>query len=199
MASVYDLKPKFQNLLRPIARLFANKGITANQVTIAALVLSFLIGGLLFIFPNSRLALFLVPAVLFIRMALNALDGMLAREFNMKSDFGAVLNELGDVLSDTLLYLPFAYVSGFIPELVVLIVILSIISEMTGIIAVQIGRSRRYEGPMGKSDRAFIFGLIAILLGCGVSIGTWLVILQYLIAFLLVLTIINRARKALIK
>lgn len=199
MASVYDLKPKFQNLLRPIATLLANKGITANQVTIAALVLSFLTGGLLFMFPDSKWALFLIPGVLFVRMALNAIDGMLAREFDMKSNLGAVLNELGDILSDTVLYLPFAYVSGFIPELIVLIVVLSIISETTGIIAVQIGSDRRYEGPMGKSDRAFIFGLTAILLGFGVPTEIWLIFLQYIVSFLLVLTIINRARKALTK
>ena len=45
-------------------------------------------------------------------MALNALDGMLAREFNQKSRLGAVLNELGDVVSDTALYLPIALVPG---------------------------------------------------------------------------------------
>jgi CDP-diacylglycerol--glycerol-3-phosphate 3-phosphatidyltransferase len=33
-------------------------------------------------------------------MALNAIDGMLAREHDMQSPLGAMLNELGDVLSD---------------------------------------------------------------------------------------------------
>jgi len=36
-------------------------------------------------------------------MALNAIDGMLAREHHMQSKLGAILNELGDVVSDTVL------------------------------------------------------------------------------------------------
>jgi CDP-diacylglycerol--glycerol-3-phosphate 3-phosphatidyltransferase len=39
-------------------------------------------------------------------MALNAIDGMLAKEFALKSRLGAMLNELGDVFSDAALYLP---------------------------------------------------------------------------------------------
>ena len=41
MPSVYDLKPKFQGLLRPVTNGLASMGVTANQVTIAALLLSF--------------------------------------------------------------------------------------------------------------------------------------------------------------
>ena len=44
MASVYDLKPKFQALLRPLVRRLADGGLTANQVTVAAMLLSFAIG-----------------------------------------------------------------------------------------------------------------------------------------------------------
>lgn len=53
--------------------------------------------------------LLLLPIVLFIRMALNALDGMLARECNQQTRLGAILNETGDVISDIALYLPFYF------------------------------------------------------------------------------------------
>jgi len=36
MMSIYALKPKFQNLLRPLVRALYNRGVTANQVTLAA-------------------------------------------------------------------------------------------------------------------------------------------------------------------
>lgn len=81
--TIYDLKPKFQNLLRPIVRQLFEAGITANQVTLAALGLSIIVGALLAIFPSPYLFI-LLPFVLFIRMALNAIDGMLAREHNQK-------------------------------------------------------------------------------------------------------------------
>ena len=44
MASVYDLKPKFQNLLRPLCARMARAGITANQVTLSAAILSTALG-----------------------------------------------------------------------------------------------------------------------------------------------------------
>ena len=108
MASVYDLKPAFQRLLRPLVGALAKAGVTANQVTVAALLLSVATGAALLAWPDRRWVLLAVPAVLFVRMALNAVDGMLAREHDQKSRLGAVLNELGDVLSDSALYLPLA-------------------------------------------------------------------------------------------
>jgi len=104
---------------------------------------------------------------------------------------------VGDVAADTALYLPLALVPGFSAPLVVVITLLSIVSEMTGVVAVQIGATRRYDGPMGKSDRAFVFGLLALLLGLGVPAGAWLTCILAAIVALLVLTILNRARRAL--
>ncbi len=195
--TIYDLKPAFQNLLRPICRGLAGAGVTANQVTISALVLSLICGGVLGLFPEARWAYLIVPACLFVRMALNAIDGMLAREHGMQSKLGAILNELGDAVADAALYLPFALVPGLSPGLVVLAVIMSILTEMAGVVAVQAGASRRYDGPMGKSDRAFVFGLIALLLGAGLQPGAWVNILITLVAVLSAITVFNRSAKAL--
>ncbi|MDH3417617.1 MAG: CDP-alcohol phosphatidyltransferase family protein, partial [Gammaproteobacteria bacterium] len=132
-----------------------------------------------------------------LRMALNAIDGMLAREHGMQSALGGILNELSDVLADAALYLPFAFVPGISPSLVVAIVVLSILTEMAGIVAVQIGASRRYDGPMGKSDRAFVFGLLALLLGLGINLQQWANIALAIVAVLTAVTVINRSSKAL--
>ena len=50
---------------------------------------------------------------------------MLAREHDMKTRLGAILNELGDVLSDSALYLPLATRPGFSPMLLVPAVVLA--------------------------------------------------------------------------
>ncbi len=197
MASIYDLKPAFQGLLRPLVRLLARLGVSANQVTIAALALSVFTGVCIALFPAHRWPMLAVPVVLFVRMALNAIDGMLAREHDMKSRLGAVLNELGDVLADTALYLPFALVPDISTAAVVFVVLLAVISEMTGVVAIQIGASRRYDGPMGKSDRALVFGAIGLLLGLGYSLSFLYSAALWLVAILLVVTIVNRARRAL--
>jgi CDP-diacylglycerol--glycerol-3-phosphate 3-phosphatidyltransferase len=197
--TIYRLKPAFQNMLRPLCRTLASRGVTANQVTVAALLLSLIIGLMIWLSGGARWALALLPPVLLARMALNAVDGMLAREHAMQSALGAILNELGDVLSDAALYLPLAQAPGFAPALVVLIVLLGAVSEMTGVLAVLIGAHRRYDGPMGKSDRAFVFGVLALLLAAGVPGGSWLQVLLGLILLLLAATIINRARRALVE
>ncbi len=196
--TIYDLKPAFQNLLRPACRGLATSGVSANQVTVTALLLSLIVGGLFAMYPGSSWAALLIPAWLLIRMALNAIDGMLAREHNMESELGGVLNELGDVVSDAALYLPFALVPGLRPELVIAIVILAIITEMAGVVAIQIGAARRYDGPMGKSDRAFVFGLLALLLGIGVETEIWINVALGIVAALTGITVINRCQKALI-
>lgn len=197
MASIYDLKPRFQALLRPLTRWLAGAGVTANQVTVFAALLSAAAGLVVFLRPAAGWPLLLIPGVLFARMALNAIDGMLAREHGQKSRLGAVLNELGDVVADAALYLPLALVPGVAAPLVVAIVLLAVIAEMAGVVGVQIGASRRYDGPMGKSDRAFAFGLLALLLGLGVGPGRWVTALLALVALLAAFTIVNRCRRAL--
>jgi len=194
LATIYDLKPKFQALLRPLADALARAGVSANGVTLAALALSLAHGAWLALLPQSRWPFLLLPVTLFVRMALNALDGMMAREHGMASPAGAVLNELGDVISDTALYLPFALVAGVNPALVVLVVILAIIGEMAGALGPLLGAPRRYDGPLGKSDRAFAFGLLAVLIGIGLTPGSWTTLYLALLLVLSALTILNRAR-----
>ena len=196
MPSIYQLKPMFQRLLRPLVRGLARAGISANQVTLAAVVLAAAVGPSVMVEPDRRV-LWLLPAALFVRMALNAIDGMLAREHGQMSRLGAILNELGDVVADAAMYLPLALRPEFAPIALVLLVVLGILVEMTGVIGVQIGASRRYDGPLGKSDRAFLFGALGLLLGSGVPSGAWLAWLLWLAVGLSVLTVVNRARGAL--
>src|ERR1044072_238158 len=110
MPSVYDLKPRFQNLLRPFMRKLAAVGITPNVVTIIAIVGSIIVGAIVSQAGARRALLLLLPAWLFARMALNAIDGMMARELDMSTNLGAMLNELGDAVSDLGLYMALALV-----------------------------------------------------------------------------------------
>ena len=197
ISSLYQIKPAFQGLLRPLARLLAGAGVTANQVTLGAVALSAAGGAAVWWGHEAGWPLFAVPVVCVARMVLNAIDGMLAREHGMQSSLGAVLNELGDVVSDAVLYLPFAVVGGVSAPLIVLLVVTGILSEMTGVVAVQIGASRRYDGPLGKSDRAFLFGLIGFLLGAGWVPLAWIDPALVVALALSAVTIWNRGRRAL--
>lgn len=197
MVSIYDIKPQFQKLLRPIVNRLAKTGVTPNQVTVAAIVLSLVTGGLLFLFHENSFVLLLIPVVMFVRMVLNAIDGMLAKEHNMKTALGNLLNEVGDVVSDAFLFLPFAFIPGFSAPLIVGIVLFAIISEMTGVLGVVIGASRRYDGPMGKSDRAFVFGMLALLQAFYLLPASWITVILSLTLLLIIMNIFIRIKRSL--
>ena len=197
MISVYQLKPRFQAVLRPLVGALAAAGVTANQVTVTAAAGSLAIGFLVGLNSAHRPVFLLVAVWLPVRMALNAIDGMLAREFGQKSRLGAYLNELGDVVSDAALYMPFALMAPFGALGVGSVVVLAVISEFAGALGPMIGAGRHYEGPMGKSDRAVVFGALALWLGLGGPLPDWLWLLMPLLAGLLLLTIVNRVRGGL--
>jgi CDP-diacylglycerol--glycerol-3-phosphate 3-phosphatidyltransferase len=190
--TIYDLKSRFQGLLRPVTwRLFA-AGVTANQVTLSACLVSVAIGVLLIRAP--RIWFSVLPVWMFLRMALNAIDGMLAREFGQKSPLGAYLNELTDVVSDAALYLPFAFVPPFDWRSVGAVIFVAALGEMTGVVAVETGASRRYDGPLGKSDRAFVFSLLAIWVASTAALplpSRWV---MWALAVAGAVTVVNRVR-----
>jgi CDP-diacylglycerol--glycerol-3-phosphate 3-phosphatidyltransferase len=197
LITLYDLKPRFQALLRPLAAVLARAGVSANQVTLAAALGSLAAGTLIALLAPQRWPFLLLPVWLFLRMALNALDGMLAREFGQKSALGAYLNEICDVVSDAALYLPIAAIAPFAPAMAALVVFLAALSEFAGVLGVMVGASRRYDGPMGKSDRALVFGALGLWIGIGGALPDWLAWLLPLVAALIAINIVNRVRRGL--
>lgn len=194
--SIYQLKPRFQQLLRPSLTRLAIAGVTPNQVTIGAMALSVAYGAALTAWPNSMVLWYGMPLALLARMALNAIDGMLANATGNTTTLGALLNELCDQVSDVALYLPFALAAGTSALLAVIVVVAGLLAEFAGVLAQSIGVARRFDGPMGKSDRAFAFGLLALLTASGAA-PAWKNGLLVLVLLLSLLTVFNRLRQAL--
>lgn len=194
--TLYQIKPAFQALLRPLMFWLDKKSVTANHVTLAAMALSFITGAVLFIFPEPKLFI-LLPLILFIRMALNALDGMLARECNQQSRLGAILNETGDILSDLALYLPFMLLSGSNALLVLVMLFCALMTEFCGVLAQTINGVRSYAGPFGKSDRALVFGTWGLVLALWPQVAQWNNVIWGIATLLLLWTIVNRCKSAL--
>jgi CDP-diacylglycerol---glycerol-3-phosphate 3-phosphatidyltransferase len=192
--SVYALKPRFQSLLRPLVASLPRIGVTANLVTIVAALGSIAAGAVTAWLADRRPIFLIIPAWMLARMALNAIDGMLAREFHQKSVLGGYLNEIGDVVSDVALYAPFALIAPFGSPGIGLVIVLAIVSELAGALGPALGASRRYDGPMGKSDRAVVFGALGLWIGCSAPLPGWLGWSVPILAVLLVLTVVNRVR-----
>lgn len=207
MLSIYALKPAFQNLLRPFVNFLYRKGITANQITLLAMFTSLGISAFIYFYFNKfsvNYFLLIYPIWMLIRMAFNAIDGMLAREFNQQSNLGAFYNELCDVISDSALFFSLIVFSNINSELLLFMIFLSILSEYSGVMAPLIGKERRYDGPMGKSDRAFWTSLITIILIFSSLFDLSEALLSYTInglfsaiCILLILTTYNRIKNSI--
>ena len=195
--SIYDLKPKFQNLLRPLVIKLEQRGVTANQVTLTACAISIVLGLILTALSDYNWLFILIPIWLFVRMALNAIDGMLAREFNQKSRLGGYLNEITDVVSDAALYLPFAFVHPFDTLQIGLIIWLSALTEFCGVLGQVQGKTRRYDGPLGKSDRAFLFGVLGLVYVFVPTLPDFLYWLLWIVIILLIVTCVKRVKSGL--
>lgn len=159
--STYELKPKLQAWLRPVAQNWVNRGWTANQVTLATMAGSVVVGAILTLFAQVPVLFWLLPIWLLVRMVLNALDGLMAREFMQESAQGGYFNEVGDMVSDAALFLPFAFVAPLSGFQIGLWIWLAALTEVIGLLGKIHGfHGRRYDGPMGKSDRALLFGVL---------------------------------------
>jgi CDP-diacylglycerol--glycerol-3-phosphate 3-phosphatidyltransferase len=168
--TLYDLKPGFQGLLRPLVARLAAAGIRPNQITIAAGVASMILGAWLALEHRGWI---LLPLFLAVRMALNAMDGMLAREHGQASRLGAVLNEFMDVISDAALTLPLATLRGWNPLAVAGAIFFAALTEMAGVMGLTIGSTRRNDGPFGKSDRALALGILGAWLAFDWPVSGW--------------------------
>ena len=200
MPTLYDIKPQFQSLLRPLVARLADAGVTANQVTVGATILSLAGGTLCLAAPGSRPVLGMIAALLAIRMGLNAIDGMLAREHNQKSRVGLIYNEAGDVVSDFGLYAPLGVALqplGVSTWAMIVFAFAAMLAEFAGILGPHLGATRRYDGPMGKSDRAIAIAIVLALLALGLPGGAWVNALILVMTALALWTSIRRARAIL--
>lgn len=198
MPTLYALKPAFQDRLRPLVGKLAAMGVTANTITILAALLSVAAGTAIAALPAWRAPLFLIPIVLFARMALNAIDGMLAREHGQASTLGMYLNEICDVVSDLALILPFAAFAQFGARGVVAFAIAAALTEFAGVLGIAAGIGRNYAGPFGKSDRALALGVVAVLAAASFWPAAIAPFVFPAMATLSLLTAINRIRAGLI-
>jgi CDP-diacylglycerol--glycerol-3-phosphate 3-phosphatidyltransferase len=197
MISVYQLKPKFQALLQPLLQRLRSWGVSPNLLTLLGILLS-LAMGIYALYGDRTIALVLMPIVLLLRMALNALDGMMARQYNLQSKMGALLNEVGDVVSDIVLYYPLYVLFAMDQIWIMCFLLLSVLNEFAGLLGQALGGARRYEGPMGKSDRALVVGILCLLFLFKAPIYGYLTWIWLVVYCLLIWSTLKRLRNAVL-
>ena len=81
--------------------------------------------------------------------------------------------------------------------LIWVVIILSVLTEFAGVLGQVHGNSRRYDGPMGKSDRAFVFGAFSLLLVIFKDFTHYIHYCILVMILLLLFTLYNRINNGL--
>lgn len=157
---IYSIKPAFQRRLTSVRDIAVRQGVSADTLTVTAVVCS-MAGGACFAF-SSRVGwlLWLVPFLAMGRITLNALDGMVATSTGTARPFGEVLNEFSDRVSDTAWFVGLAFATVPILMLVTLTIVLLVSYLGTSVKAA--GGRRVYDGVMGKADRMIVLSLASL-------------------------------------
>jgi CDP-diacylglycerol--glycerol-3-phosphate 3-phosphatidyltransferase len=156
MRGLYAAKPWFVRRLARIEDLLVKHDVTADELTVAAFVVSICCGGFLALggVLEQPLLWLIVPPLGLVRLALNALDGSIARRMGSGRPFGIVMNEVGDRLSDVALLAPLALVVE--PVLALGALVLTLLASVTGLLGASVIGVRLSNGPMGKADRVAV-------------------------------------------
>jgi CDP-diacylglycerol---glycerol-3-phosphate 3-phosphatidyltransferase len=196
--SLYRLKSIAARGSVPLARGLGRLSVTPNEITILTIVLMLLTGVILVMWaPATPGVWLLLPVMLLIRVLLNLIDGVLARECQLITPLGGLLSVMGDVIADVALYLPLVIVPKVSVTLVVVMICLVLMTEVAGLAALTIGAERNHSGPLGKVDRCLVFGIMGILLGISRLSSYWLNVSLALVILFLLMTIIRRLQTAM--
>ena len=159
---LYALKPTLQRRLHGTATWLAARRVNPDLLTLCAVVCAVL-GGLALAAGLTRpLLLWAVPPLACLRLALNALDGMVATRRDIARPWGKVLNELCDRLADLAFLWPLLLVPDASPALVTAALCAMLLVSFLGVLAEAAGAGRQYGGVMGKADRMLWLALASI-------------------------------------
>ena len=187
---IYSIKPKFQEFLKPVKDWLVRHHISPTTINFLGFTCALAAALIIWrsIFPTPWLLV--VPLLVFVRTAFNALDGLVSRELGVASRFGEVLNEMLDRLADTAIFLGIALNSSASYPLATLALVAVLLCSFLGVLSKSAGAARQYGGFMGKADRMFYLGL-----ACIIWVATQSTYWNYFLAFILIGTVITIAQR----
>lgn len=162
MSGLYSVKPWFVRSLSGIEDRLVSHRVPADALSYAAVAVSALTAGCIVAghIVHPWFWLLLAPLCV-VRLALNALDGAVARRSGTARPFGKVVNEVSDRVSDFLLLAPLVV---FLPPPLVLAAAVAVsLVSLCGSLGEVVGAVRLTQGPMGKADRCAVLSVAGIV------------------------------------
>ena len=164
MSGLYSIKPWFVRSLSGIEDGLVSHRVRPDALSYAAVAVSAVAGACIVAghFVHSLFWLLVAPLCV-VRLALNALDGSVARRSGTARPFGKVINEVADRVSDVLLLAPLVF---FLPPPLVMATVVAVsLVSLCGSLGEVVGTARLTQGPMGKADRCAVLSVAGIVAG----------------------------------
>jgi phosphatidylglycerophosphate synthase len=137
--------------------------------------------------------LLFIPVIAIGRTALNALDGLVARDTGLARPWGEVLNECCDRLADVALLGGASLAIGSDARLGAVTIVVMLLCSYLSIVSKAAGGKRQYGGIMGKADRMIFLSFASVIALALPQVRVFTIFLAIVLAGL-VLTIAVRAR-----
>ena len=159
---LYATKGRINARLTPLVARLAAAGVSADALTLAAVVVAALGGLALLASPQLPLLLIAVPPLAIARLVLNLLDGQVARHTGRSHPRGELLNEVADRLADILFLAPVAFLPGAQAETVWLGLVGALLASYVGVASRAAGGRRIYRGVLSKPGRMILLAVFAV-------------------------------------
>jgi phosphatidylglycerophosphate synthase len=159
---LYRSKAAVSRRLEPMIDQLARRGVNPDALTLAAVPVGLLAGGCLLLSPSVPAVLLAVPVLAAARLALNLLDGAVARRTGRIHPRGELYNELGDRLADIAFLAPVAFLPGADRTTVLLGVTGAVFASFAGVVPRAAGSERIYRGILSKPGRMVLLAVSAV-------------------------------------
>lgn len=158
------LKTRSKPWAQWLARFLARLKVQPNQISIAGIGISAIGGGCLMMAGSKPGALLFFSAAVCIqfRLLCNMMDGLVAVEGGLKSNYGDLFNEIPDRLEDTIFLVSAGY-AGHVPWLGWSCAVLAVFTAYLRAFGGSLGQVQDFCGPMAKPHRMFFLTLGCLL------------------------------------
>ena len=171
------LKTRSKPWARGFAKFLTERKVRPNHISAAGMGFAVAGGAFLLEAPYHTVYFLAAAACVQLRLLCNLMDGLVAIEGRLKSNYGDLFNEIPDRLADSIFLVCAGHAAGNI-ELGWGCAVLAVFTAYLRVFGGALGQKQDFCGPMAKQQRMFLLTLgcigaaINAMMGAGMQILT---------------------------
>ncbi len=184
-------------IFQRIAAALADRGASANAISIAGMLAGLLAGTAFFVTLQApawaRLSYLAAALFIQVRLLANMLDGMVAIRRGLASPVGELYNEVPDRISDAATLIGLGFAAGSSPLLGLGAAGAAIFVAYIRAMGKAAGGPSDFRGPMAKQQRMFLATLVALFCACAPP--SWWSATQWILALIILGSLVTALRR----